>query len=42
MAHLRNPGRKVFPEEIGLKMVHGPEGSYATAMIRRPIAKPNE
>jgi hypothetical protein len=26
-AHLRNLDRKVSPEEIGLKMVHGPEGS---------------
>jgi hypothetical protein len=41
-AHLRNPGRKVSPEEIELKMVHGPEGSYATAVLRRPIAKPDK
>jgi hypothetical protein len=41
-AHLRNPGRKVSLEEIGLRMVHGPEGSYATAVLKVPIAKPNE
>jgi HEPN domain-containing protein len=41
-AHLRNPGRKVSPEEIGLKMVHGPEGSYTTAVLRIPLAKPKK
>ncbi len=40
--HLRYPGRKVSPEEIGLKMVHGPEGSYATAVLKVPIVKPNK
>ncbi len=40
--HLRNPGRKVSPEEIGLRMVHGPEGCYATAVLKVPIAKQNE
>jgi HEPN domain-containing protein len=38
--HLRYPGRKVSPDEIGLKMVHGPEGSYATAVLKVPIVKP--
>jgi hypothetical protein len=37
---LRNPGRKVSPEEIALKMVHGPEGSYTTALLKAPISKP--
>lgn len=41
-AHLRHPGRKVSPEEIGLRMVHGPEGSYASAVLKAPIAKPHE
>jgi HEPN domain-containing protein len=40
--HLRYPGRKVSPDEIGLRMVHGPEGSYATAVLKVPIAKLNE
>lgn len=40
--HLRYPGRKVSPEEIGLRMVDGPEGSYATAVLKVPIAKPNK
>ena len=39
-AHLRNPGRRVSPEEIGIQMVHGPEGSYVTAVLKAPIAKP--
>jgi len=29
--HMKNKGRPVTPEEIGLKMVAGPEGSYVTA-----------
>ena len=37
MAHLRNPGRRVRPEEIGIRQVDGPEGSYLTAMISRKI-----
>ena len=40
--HLRHPGRKVSPDEIGLKIVHGPEGSYATAVLKVPIVKPNK
>jgi hypothetical protein len=32
--HLRDPGRRATPEEIGLKVVKGVEGSYATAMFR--------
>jgi hypothetical protein len=39
IAHLRNPGRKVTPEEIGLRTVHGSEGSYTTAVIRVPVPK---
>jgi HEPN domain-containing protein len=39
--HLRYPGRRVSPDEIGLKMVHGPEGSYATAILKVPVVKPN-
>jgi HEPN domain-containing protein len=42
LLHLKNPGRKVSPEEIGLNMTHGPEGSYATVMLRAPIARPEE
>lgn len=41
-AYLRNPGRKVSPEEIGLKMVNGPEGSHTSAVLRIPMAKPKE
>jgi HEPN domain-containing protein len=41
-AHLRNPGRRVSPEEIGIQMVHGPEGSYVTALLKTPIARPQE
>jgi HEPN domain-containing protein len=33
IAHLRNPGRRVRPEEIGLSQTDGPEGSYLTAML---------
>lgn len=40
--HLRYPGRKVSPDEIGLRMIHGPEGSYTTAVLKVPIAKPKE
>lgn len=40
LLHLRNPGNKVSPEEIGLKMVHGPEGSYTTIMLKIPIVGP--
>lgn len=40
--HLRYPGRKVSPDEIGLKLIHGPEGSDATAVLTVPIAKPNK
>jgi hypothetical protein len=39
---LRYPGRKVSPDEIGLKMIHGPEGSYATAVLKGPIVKPSK
>jgi HEPN domain-containing protein len=37
MAHLRNPGRRVRPEEMGIRQVDGPEGSYLTVTIRRKI-----
>jgi HEPN domain-containing protein len=37
IAHLRNPGRRVRPDEIGINQVDGPEGSYVTAMIRRKL-----
>ena len=37
MAHLRNPGKLVSPEEIGIRQVDGPEGSYLTALISRKI-----
>jgi hypothetical protein len=30
---------RVSPDEIGLKMIHGPEESYATALLRVPIVK---
>jgi len=30
--HVRNKGREVTHEEIGLKMASGPEGTYATAV----------
>lgn len=40
--HLRYPGRKVTPDEIELKMVHGPEGSYTTAVLKVPTVKPNK
>jgi len=40
--HLRYPGRKVSPDEIGLKIVDGPEGGYATAVLKVPIVKPNK
>ncbi|MDR3734661.1 MAG: HEPN domain-containing protein [Acidobacteriaceae bacterium] len=39
-AHLRNPGRRVSPEEIGIQMVHGSEGSYVTALLKTPIVRP--
>jgi hypothetical protein len=42
LLHLRNPGRKVSPEEIGLNMVHGPEGSCATVILKAPVAEPEE
>ncbi|HMG86738.1 MAG TPA: HEPN domain-containing protein [Terracidiphilus sp.] len=38
---LRNRGRKVSPDEIGLTMTHGPEGSYTTAVLKVPVAKPD-
>jgi hypothetical protein len=40
LLHLRNPGKKVSPEEVGLNMVHGPEGSYASIMLKAPIHGP--
>jgi hypothetical protein len=40
--HLRNPGRRVTPEEMGLSIVKGPEGSYATAMLRMRVERPCE
>lgn len=42
LLHLKYPGKKVSPEEVGLRMVHGPEGSYATVMLKAPIAGPEE
>jgi HEPN domain-containing protein len=41
MFQLRNRGTKVSPDEIGLKMTHGPEGSYTTAVLKVPIVNPN-
>lgn len=35
LAHYRNPGRRVTPEEVGLKSESGAEGSFTTAMIKR-------
>lgn len=35
-------GARVSPEEIGTQMVHGPEGSNVTALLKTPIAKPKE
>jgi hypothetical protein len=29
-AQLRNPGKKVMPEELGIEIASGPEGSYTT------------
>lgn len=40
VAHLRNPGKKMRSEEIGLKRVHGPEGSYSTVLISTSVTKP--
>ena len=40
LAHLRNPGKKVSQEEMGIKIVDGPEGSYATALIRARLPRP--
>jgi HEPN domain-containing protein len=37
LLHLKNPGKKVSPEEVGLNMVHGPEGSYASIMLKAPV-----
>jgi HEPN domain-containing protein len=42
LLHLRNPGKKVSPDEIGLNMVNGPEGSYATVMLKAPVIRPTE
>lgn len=36
------PVRKVSPNHIRLRMVEGSEGGYTTAVLRSPIAKPNE
>lgn len=37
VAHYRNPGRRVTPEEVGLKSESGVEGSFTTAMIKRRL-----
>lgn len=42
LLHLRNPGKKVSHEEIGLNMVHGPEGSYTTVMLNAPVLRPTD
>jgi hypothetical protein len=42
LLHLRNPGKRVSPEEIGLNMVHGPEGSYTSVMVKAPVIRPAE
>ncbi len=36
--HLRNPGRQVQPEDLGIEIASGPEGSYTTAffLVRKP------
>lgn len=34
---LRNPGRVVTPEEVGLRSVDSNEGSYTTAMLRKKV-----
>ena len=31
--HMRHRGRRISPDEIGVKMVNGPEGSYVTATV---------
>ena len=41
MFQLHNRGRKVSPDEIGLSMTHGPEGSYTTAVLKVPMRKPD-
>jgi HEPN domain-containing protein len=35
--HIRNRGKRVSPNEIGLKMINGPEGCYVTATFERQI-----
>jgi hypothetical protein len=42
LLHLRNPGKKVSHEEIGLNMVHGPEGSYTTVLLKATVLRPTE
>jgi len=34
--HLRNPGRRVTPEEIGLKYTASSDGLFMTSSIKRP------
>jgi len=41
-AHLRNPGKRVSPDELGIKQMDGPEGGYLTAMISRKINRPDD
>ena len=40
--HLENKGQPVTPEEIGLKMASGPEGSYVTAVRTIATDSPTE
>jgi len=40
LLHLKNPGKKVSPAEVGLNIIHGPEGSYASIMLKAPIHGP--
>jgi hypothetical protein len=37
MVHTRNRGKRVSPDEIGLKMVDGPEGSYVMARVAKQV-----
>lgn len=37
--HMANRGTKVSPEEAGVRTVHGPEGTYTTALLRTPMSR---
>jgi hypothetical protein len=37
IAMVRNPGRLMTPEEIGLQMENGDEGAFNTIMIKKKV-----